>query len=485
MSVTKPAEAGARRVVGDVLVQIVARILNLVLGIFVTLVLVRGLGSHSFGVWSTVFAVSGIAANVGELGLNAIAVNRAAREPDREQEWLGVLLALRLILAVPIAAVSIVAVLLISPTTEAQIAGVIISCSLLTGAPGAIGAIFQLRVRNHISMAIMTFNSVIWGAGVFTVALLSGGIVAYAIVFVATSAVTTAVSVVVALRMTHVRLRGTRHLWPSVLRLGVPAGIAGMLVTLYVRLDQILVFDIAGSRQAGLYGAANRLLEQIQFIPAAVMTTLFPLIVAAHARRSKRAHVLLQGAAEYLAMASLPILAFTIVAARPIVIVLFGDEFAGAAAALPMLAGAFVSISFGYLVGNMVVALELQRRFARYAAAGLVLNVILNVLLIPSYGFVAAAWITVATEVTVMTLSMRMVLRALEMRPRFERLTRILLAATVMGVAIWVADRAGASLALLIVIAAAIYCPALLALRVVTIDELRRVIARDPAAFAE
>ena len=45
---------------------------------------------------------------------------------------------------------------------------------------------------------------------------------------------------------------------------------------------------------------------------------------------------------------------------------LFGLQFGSAAPALPILAGAFVSISFGYLVGNMVVVLELQRRFALY-----------------------------------------------------------------------------------------------------------------------
>ena len=195
------------------------------------------------------------------------------------------------------------------------------------------------------------------------------------------------------------------------LRVGLGLGAAGILVTLYVKLDQILVFKIAGSHQAGLYGADYRLLDQIQFIPASVMTTLFPLIAAAYPHKRDRVRNLLQMTAEYLAMASLPILVFTIVAAYPIVTLLFGEQFGPAAPALPILAGAFVSISFGYLVGNMVVILELQRLFLRYAAIGLVLNAALNVVFIPRYGFLAAAWITLLTEVTVMSLSMRRVLR--------------------------------------------------------------------------
>jgi len=215
------------------------------------------------------------------------------------------------------------------------------------------------------------------------------------------------------------------------------------------------------------------------------MTTLFPLIAAAYASRRDRVRALLQTAAEYLAMASLPILAFTVVAARPIMILLFGRDFVAAAPALPILAGAFVSISFGYLVGNMVVILELQRRFAQFAAIGLIVNAALNVVLIPRFGFLAAAWITLLTEATVMSSSMRMVLKELEMRPRFGRLLRTLLAAALMGFAVWIAKLAGAPLGGLVVVSAASYLPCILLLRVLTINELRAVMRREPTALID
>jgi len=190
-------------------------------------------------------------------------------------------------------------------------------------------------------------------------------------------------------------------------------------------------------------------------------------------------------AAEYLSMASLPILAFTIVAARPIVTFLFGAEFAAAAPALPVLAGAFVSISFGYLVGNMVVILELQRVFLRNAAVGLVINVVLNVVFIPRYGFQAAAWITLLTEATVMSLSMREVLRALAMRPRLERFARVLAAALVMGAVVGVARAAGAPLGALAAIAAVLYPLDLVLLRALSRGELVSVLRREPLTSSD
>ncbi len=478
-------QVGPRRATLDVAVQIVARIANLALGVVVTLVLVRALGTHEFGVWSTLFAITQITTGLGELGLNQIAVSRAASDPERESQWLGSLLSLRLLLAVPITLASILAVFVVVSSRDGRIAGTLLSLVMLVGAASTLGVVFQLRVRNHVSMAILTLNSVVWGVGVVIVAVLSGGIVAFAAVFLASSALTTAVTVVLASRAAVIRVRGTRQLWPKMLRVGLGLGAAGMLVTLYVKLDQILVFEFAGSRQAGLYAAAYRLLEQIQFIPGSVMTTLFPMIAVAYPAHRERVRDLLQMAAEYLSMASLPILAFTIVAARPIVTFLFGAEFAAAAPALPVLAGAFVSISFGYLVGNMVVILELQRVFLRNAAVGLVINVVLNVVFIPRYGFQAAAWITLLTEATVMSLSMREVLRALVMRPRLKRFARVLAAALVMGGAVVVARAAGAPLGALAAIAAVVYPLGLLLLRALSRGELVSVLRREPLASSD
>ena len=485
LSLGEPVQLGSRRVTLDVVVQIVARILNLALGVVVTFILARGLGSSNFGTWSTLFAACQIAGSFGELGLTQVTVSRAAAEPDREPEWLGALLLLRLLVVIPITIASLIAVLLIAPTPQDQVAGALIALVALVGAPGVIGAVFQLRIRNDISMAIMTLNSIFWAAAVIVVAALSGGITAFAAAFLFTTGLMTLLSIVIALRFTKVRLRGAHRLWTPLLRVGVGVGVAGIFVTSYVKLDQILVFEFAGSHQAGLYGAAYRLLDQVQFIPISMMTTLFPLIAAAYASNRDRVKNLLQASGEYLSMASLPILAFTIVAARPIMVLLFGPAYAAAAPALPILAGAFVSISFGYLVGNMVVVLELQRRFALYAGIGLLLNAALNVVLIPRYGFLAAAWVTLLTEVTVMSLSARSVLGKLQMRPRTNRLLRTLAAALVMGVTTLLARIAGMPLAGLAAVAALSYFPCLLALRVLTVGEIRSVLRKEPPAAVE
>jgi len=479
-----PIQISARRTLADIAVQIAGRFANLGLGVVVTLVIVRSLGASGFGVWSTVFAVSQIASNFGELGIGQVAVARAASDRPRAADWLGSLVTLRLLLAVPVSIASAIAVYLIAPTHDGQVAGVLISLTLLLSAPAALTAVFQLRVRNDISIALLTLNSILWAGAVLAIAAGPGGIVAFAAAFLAVSVVTTTVTVLIATRMLPLHVRGSTARWPELARVGITLGAAGILVTLYVKLDQVLVLTLAGSHEAGLYGADYRVLDQIQFIPASVMTTLFPLIASSYPENMERVRRLLQLTGEYLSLASLPILVFTIVNADSIVRILFGKEFAGAAPALPVLMGAFVSISFGYLVGNMVVIVQTQRAFLYFAALGLFINAALNLLLIPKYGFIAAAWITLLTEFTVMTLTARGILRRLDMRPALGRIARIGAAASMMGVLTLISREAGAPFIVIVAVAVVSYLVLIRLFRVISLAEVRAVLAKEPITLS-
>ena len=469
---------GSRRTVEDIAIQIVARAGNLVLGIVVTLILGRALGAAGFGAWSTIFAIAQIAASFGDLGLTQVAVSRAARDVEAQPNWLAALLTLRLLLSVPIFVTQLVAVLVVAPNSHVAMAGVLVAATAIIGAASSLTVAFQLRVRNDLSMLVITVNSVLWTGGVAAVAALTHDVRAFAAVFLAVNLVSTLLTVVLALRGSQVRFTGARRLWPPMLRIGIPLGAAGILVTLYVRLDQVLVFDLAGSREAGLYGAAYRILDQIQFLPISVMTTLFPLIASAYPADLVRVRRLLQSCSEYLSMASLGILAFTIVEARPLMVLLFGPEFAAAAPALPVLMAAFVSISFGYLAGNMVAVLNLQRRFFVFAGVGLVVNVATNVVLIPRYGFLAAAWTTLVTELVVMSLTMNSVLRTLNMRFRVTRLVRIAVVATAMGAVVWALAELGAELAELVAAAALAYPALLVVSGALSVSDVKALLAR-------
>ena len=282
----------------------------------------------------------------------------------------------------------------------------------------------MLHVRNDLNMVVITFNSLVWTGSAIVLAAEDASIVAFAAAFLGATWATAALQLAFALRAGPIRLRTARPLLRPLTLAGIPVAISGLLILAYARIDQVLVYELAGAREAGLYAAVYRILEQAHFVPLAVATTFLPLVAAAHAVDIARARRMTQLVLDYLAVASLPAVGFALVAAEPLIRLLFGDAFTDAAPALPVLMGAFVVICLGYLSGNLVIVLGLQRRFLGYALLALVFNIALNLVLIPPYGFMAAAWVTLATEVLVVGATTRMVMRELGHTPRLDRVAR-------------------------------------------------------------
>lgn len=464
------------RAAADVAIQVLGRALNLVPGIVVTVLLTRALGDDGFGSWSTALAIVQIATPFGDFGLEQVAVRKAAAARHEERHWIGALITLRLAFALPVAIVTAIAQLVVADNSEMAAAGLLLTGTLLLAPFSMTRVAFQTRVRNDLTILVLTVNSVLWTAAVVAIAASGRGMVWFAAAFLASALASIGLGAWLGSRLSRPRLRGSRALWRELARIGVPIGVAGLVVTAYVKLDQVMLFSLAGAEDAGLYGAVYRFLDQAQFLPAALMTTLFPIMASSWPADPERVRRIGRLIADYLAIVSLPALGFTIVASEPVVRLLFGEDFLRAADALPILMGAFVVICFGYLAGNLVVVLELQRVFLRNALIALVFNVVLNLILIPPYGFVAAAWVTLATEVLVTALTLSAVLRRLELRLRLRRMLLATLAAALMTGAVAGLQALGAPLGVLLAAAAVTYPAAVLLVGAVRPAEVRQLL---------
>ena len=171
------AESTRSRATRDIVRQLFGRAFNLVLGIVVTAVVARGLGDSGFGEWSSALVVVQMAAYLANLGIEQVGVRRATAEPEREAEWVGATMTLRALVSVPATLVSIVAVLLVADNGDMAAAGLLTSLTILTAGPETIRILLQIRLRNDVNVAVMTFSSIVWGAAAIVIASSGGGLV--------------------------------------------------------------------------------------------------------------------------------------------------------------------------------------------------------------------------------------------------------------------------------------------------------------------
>jgi O-antigen/teichoic acid export membrane protein len=459
---TLARETTQHRAARDIAMQIAVRIGNLAIGAVVTALVVRTLGETGYGEWSTTFVSIVLVGYFANFGMEGVALREAARDPEHEHEWIGAVMLLRLMMLAPVMIVSIAVIVVLHRSNAMLITGIILVVTMPFDGVGALGMLFQLRVDNRVPMLVLTVRSLLWGAAVLVIHLDHGHMVALAVAMTATNAVGSLVQAVAVLKL-DVRLpRPSRKRVREVVRIGLPIGVAGVLVIAYAKIDQVIVFVIAGSGSAGLYGAVYNLMDQAHFVPISVLTTLSPVIAASWPANPERLLRTARVTAELLALTSLGGLAFTVAAAAPLVRLIFGEQFVTGAPALPVLAASFVFVSFGYLNGNLLVVLGKQRRMLRVCLWALAVNLVGNLILVPLVGYMGAAWMTLVTEVVVCVASMRVILRTLERpMPKPGRISRTVLAACVLTGVLEALRLADASLAVL-VLAACVCYPALL-----------------------
>jgi O-antigen/teichoic acid export membrane protein len=461
----------------DVLVQIVGRIGNLLFGVVVVITITRTLGVDGNGEWSTLIAISTLSAYIGDPGLQTAVVRMATADPDEEASWLGALLTLRLLTGLIAALVCFGVSVIVATGPSMVIAGALISATALLSATQSLAVVFQLRVRNDRAIAFMTLNSVLWTTGAVAVAVLGGGLIAFAAVFLVTSTLTAAAQAIHVWRHTPVVLAGLRRHGPQLLRVGLVLGIGSALTIAYGKIDQILVLHYQGTRGAGLYGAAYSLLDRVQFLPVVLMTTVFPIVSAAWPADPGRARRAVHRTLDYMAIVSFAALAFTIGAARPLLVLLFGKQFAPAAGALQVLIGAFIPGCLGYVVGYVALIVGRQQILLVFALGGLLFNVVGNLLLLPRYGYIAAAWMTLATELVVIGPAAIVSFGPMRLAPDLRRLPRIAAAAAIMGASVWLADRAGAGIVWLGLVGATVYVVAVIGTGAVGSDDRRELLS--------
>jgi O-antigen/teichoic acid export membrane protein len=475
--------ATRQRAASDIAMQVVVRVLNLALGVVVTALVVRTLGTAGYGRWGTLFAVVGLVAYFANFGMEGVALREAAREPESEYEWIGAVIMLRLLLLVPVMALCFGTLLLIPHNTEMLEAGAILVVAMPFGGVGALGLLFQLRVDNRIPMLVLSIRSVLWGAAVLFIHVEHGGMVAFAIAMVATNLVGSLVQTAAALRLADRWPRPAMKNVRQLIAVSIPIGLSGLLIIAYAQIDQVIVYLISGSREAGLYGAVYNILNQSHFVPISILTTLAPVLAASWPHDPVRLRRTARLTAELLSVVSFGGLAFSIVAAGPVVRLIFGQAFSDAAPALPVLLGAFVLICYGYLNGNLLLVLGLQGKLLRISLLALVVNLIGNLILVPLFGFMGAAWMTLATEAVVFFMTSRLVVSRLGIsRPALGRVARTALAALALGVSVGVLRLLGAPLGVLIGAACVLYPALLFGLRAIGPDDLRVVLSRGASA---
>lgn len=380
---------------------VLERVIRLVVGLLVGVLTVRYFASEQYGVFSFATAFVALFSAMSSLGLDKIVVRDLVQRFDARHELMGTAFVLRLLGGFGAMAFALLAIWLVRPAEllTQQVVAVIAACSIFQ-AFNVVEQWFESQVRSRYAVLARLAAFLLASATKIVVLVTHGGLMALAFAVLVEAALGA-----VALDLSYRNGGSSYQEWRfsfryarELLSESWPLILSGLAIMLYMRIDQIMLGQMVGDEAVGLYSAALRISEAWYFIPIALVSSFFPAIIEARGVSVALYHQRLQRLFSLLVRIAVGIAIPMTFVSETLVVALFGEAYraSGAVLAVHIWAAAFVFL--GVAQTPWSIAEGLSRLSLQRTLLGAGLNIVLNLLLLPSFSIMGAAIATVLSQ---------------------------------------------------------------------------------------
>jgi len=210
-----------------------------------------------------------------------------------------------------------------------------------------------------------------------------------------------------------------------------------------------------GDAEVGLYSAAYKLCDPLSLIPGALMMSLFPVMSAFFKNSEEKLIKSYKLGIKYLLIITLPIAIGTTIIADKIILLIYGLDFSGSSTALQILIWTLVVTSINSVMAKLLISMDKQKLYMTSTGLCAIVNVTLNLFLIPILSYNGAAIATVATNVVLFIANSYFVSKHLQVIPIYKILVKPVISG--FGMAVFIYYFIDSNIFLLISLAGIVY----------------------------
>lgn len=391
-----------QRIVSNTSWLMLERVVNMTIRFFVGVWVVRYLGPEQYGVYSYALSFVGLFTALTTLGLDGIVIRNLSSEEWSEEEVMGTAFGLRIGAAVLTMIVVAATIFSVNDEWITQIAVLVVSGHLVFKSADIFKLWFQSEIKSKypvwVRSGVVVVNSAIQVAFI----LLGLPVLAFLALFLVQSGLKAGGSYLMYRFVSEGGSANWTFQWRAartMMQDAWPLIFAGLSVSVYMKIDQVMLGEMVGESAVGVYATAVKISELWYFIPTAIAGSVFPKVVSSKQNASAEVYrERMQAFYDAVALLGYVIIVPVTLSAGPLIELLFGVEYVEAASILQVHIWAFLFVAIGTAQGKWLVT-ENFTRFAMFTAVlGGLANVGLNVLLIPSYAGLGAAWATLLSQ---------------------------------------------------------------------------------------
>ena len=387
--------------------QALAKLVSVLGGIVLTYFLGQRFGESGFGVYTFVMSFVLFFGSLSDWGTTFITVREASQTEDTgRRKIFSTVLITRLLLSV-LGFVAVNIIIRIDPTWAdfSMTAGIASLVLFFLSLKTSLSIIFQTRLRFDLISLIEVLSTVVFvGLSLYFV-FSGGGINLVMLAWVVSTVIAFFTGLLFAgdLLTPLSFSRPTAH---RILSESFPTGALLVVSTVYNRADILILQHFHTTSDVGVYGMAYKVYETVVFGASYIVNSMFPLLSHMYSKVRFTADLKRYFRRAYIGIAITGVvLAFFVYWTSPIIPSVFDGKFNMSTVPLKILSFAVIFSYLNHLVGYSLIAFGRQKIALTIAVLALVFNISLNLLFVPTYSYVASAYLTIATEALVLLIS--------------------------------------------------------------------------------
>lgn len=376
------------------------RILSMIVALFVGVYVARYLGPERFGLLSYAGSFVGLFTALATLGLDGIMVRELVKTPKRRDELLGTAFWLKAGGAVLMWIGIATAIPFTNNETQTNVFIGIIAFGVIFQAFNIIDFNYQAEVKSKFVVYVQIVQLAVSSITKLVLVWISAPLVWFVCIFLLDA-------MILAVGLIAMYLKNTGKVWhwkwhwqtaSVLLKDSWPLILSGMVISIYMKIDQVMIKEMLGAEQVGHYAAAVRLSEAWYFIPMAITSSVFPAIINAKKQSEVLYYKRLQKLYDLMVWLAVAIALPTTFLAPWVIKVLYGDAFLPAAGVLSIHIWAGVFVFLGVASGRWFLCENMQKEAFYRTFLGAICNIVLNIIMIPKYGIIGAALSTLISQ---------------------------------------------------------------------------------------
>ncbi len=392
----------SNQVASNTIAQVIGRIVTTVLSLVTVSVLNSSLGPERWGLLSSVTLFGTFFAVAADMGLTTYYLREGSRVTGSRRELTSKVATFRVLTAAVLLALAPLVAMVIPAYHQLILPVALISLGQFVL---LLNQVFVSVFQLELAMARASFGDAVGRLLILILTLVvvraaspDNQLVLATAVVLCGGLLNLAISYVLSRRYVKLRFGITAADFKKLLREVSPLAVLAVLTVLHFKVDSFLLVLLRNPVEVGIYANSYKIMEILLVLPSMFVGSLFPAFAEAVDAKSERLSHLFEIAAGLLLWSVLPIVLLVGFFAPYIMAVLTRANIFEAASALQVLSLALIAWFVGSLLSHILVVARKQKLLVQVKLTMLALNLIANMVVIPHFGYMGAAWVTVATE---------------------------------------------------------------------------------------